>query len=35
VINEQEFRGLIIGMGILKEQQVVEQLLQYVDPFNN
>jgi hypothetical protein len=35
VINEQEFRGLIIGMGILKEQQEVEQLLQYVDPFNN
>lgn len=35
VLDENEFRSLVISMGVLKEQQEVEQLLHQIDPFNN
>lgn len=35
VINEQEFRSLVISMGVLREQGEVEYLLHQVDPYNN
>lgn len=35
VLDESEFRSLVISMGVLKEQQEVEQLLHQIDPYNN
>lgn len=35
VLNEKEFRNLIISMGILNEESELEYLLTHIDPFNN
>ena len=35
VVNETEFRNMIISMGILKDESELEYLLTQVDPYNN
>ena len=35
VLNEQEFRSLVLSMGVLKDEGEVEYLLHQVDPYNN
>ena len=35
VVNETEFRSLVISMGVLRDQGEIEYLLHQIDPFNN
>jgi Ca2+-binding EF-hand superfamily protein len=35
VLNERDFRSLVLSMGVLKDDVEVEQLLHQIDPFNN
>ena len=35
ILNEQEFRSLLISMEILRDQNEIEQILHQIDPYNN
>lgn len=35
VLNEVDFRKLVLSMGVLQDEIEVEQLLHQIDPYNN
>lgn len=34
-LNEEEFKALVMAMGVLSDEQELEILLHQIDPYNN
>jgi Ca2+-binding EF-hand superfamily protein len=35
LLNEEDFKGLVLSMGVLKDESEVEPMLHQIDPYNN